>query len=38
MDNHIVKLVAGWTDSTVVLHWLSQRRKYKQFVGKSWKN
>ena len=27
--------MTGWTDITVVLHWLNQRGKYEQFVGKA---
>ena len=34
IENQNVKSVTGWTDSTVVLHRLNQRGKYKQFVGK----
>ena len=32
IENKNVKSVTGWADSTVVLHSLNQRAKYKQIV------
>ena len=28
-----IRSVTGWTDSTVVLHWLNRQGPYKQFVA-----
>ena len=28
-----IRSVPGWTDSTVVLHWLNRQGLYKQFVA-----
>ena len=33
VKNQIVKSVAGWRISTVVLHWLNQSGKHEQFFG-----
>ena len=32
LPNHNIREVRGWSDSTVVLHWLQVSRSYKQFV------
>ena len=32
LQNHNIREVYGWSDSTVVLHWLQGNESYKQFV------
>ena len=32
LPNHNIREVHGWSDSTVVLHWLQGNGSYKQFV------
>ena len=33
LESQNVRSVTGWTDSTVVLHWLNKKGNYKHFVG-----
>ena len=34
LKRYNIRSVTGWTDSTVVLHWLKRQGLYKQYVGK----
>ena len=33
LTNYNIRDIHGWTDSTVVLHWLKGKGDYKQFVS-----
>ena len=33
LEGYVVRSVYGWTDSTVVLHWIAGQGSYKQFVS-----
>ena len=33
LERYVVRSVYGWTDSTVVLHWITGQGSYKQFVA-----
>ena len=33
LESQNVRPFTGWTDSTVVLYWLNEKGRYRQFIG-----
>ena len=33
LEGYVVRSVYGWTDRTVVLHWMTGKGSYKQFLA-----